>query len=379
MNQSAMKNQMMRAKVCMSPLRNILFGLLALLAPSLVQAQGTLPISLTQQFSFTNCQTFTNACGTPLIGGLLYFYQVGTVATQQNSFQDTGLTILNPWPLVLDANGRIPPFYLANGSVHVRLTDASGVVQFDIPSILVVGPSGAGGSPSGVDPTTLASTGDIKSRMTSEFITGWVKANALTIGSATSGATGRANADTQPLYVYLWNNCSQPTSNSATHCPVVGGLGANALADFNANKQLTLPDLRGRICSLVGLSDMGNADSGRILSSNIASGGGDTQTTPGASGGEANHALTVAELAAHNHAITDPGHTHPVTADDNTNVQGGVNGGNAGSLALFTTATPAHAITSASGTTGITVNNNGSGTAHNTMSPFILGTCYFKL
>jgi hypothetical protein len=78
-----------------------------------VGAQGTLPIALTQQFGFTNCQTFTNASGTPLIGGLLYFFQAGTVATPQNSFQDTGLTILNPWPLPLNANGRIPPFFLA--------------------------------------------------------------------------------------------------------------------------------------------------------------------------------------------------------------------------------------------------------------------------
>src|SRR5262249_807602 len=170
-------------------------------------AQGTLPIALTQQFSFTNCATFTNACGTPLIGGLLYFYQAGTVATPQNSYQDTGLTILNPWPLVLDSNGRIPPFYLQNGSVHVRLTDATAVVQFDVASILVVGASGGGSPPPvGIDPTTIASTGDLKSRMDGLSITGWVKANGLTIGSATSGATGRANADTQALYVYLWTN-----------------------------------------------------------------------------------------------------------------------------------------------------------------------------
>jgi hypothetical protein len=368
----------------MAQLKSFIFSLLALFAPALASAQGTLPIALTQQFSFTNCQTFTNACGTPLIGGLLYFYQVGTVATPQNSFQDTGLTILNPNPLVLDANGRIPPFYLANGSVHVRLTDANGVVQFDIPSILVVGPSSSGGGSSGVDPTTLASTGDIKSRMTSEFVTGWVKANSLTIGSATSGASGRANADTQNLFVYLWQNCSQPTSNSATHCPVSGGLGANALADFNANKQLAMPDLRGRICSLVGLSDMGNSDSGRIATTNITSGGGDTQTTPGASGGEANHTLTANELALHTHSITDPGHTHNTTADDNTGVVGNVNGGNAGIFALFNTTTPAHSITSTNSTTGITINSAGGatppgGAAHNTMSPFVLGTCYMKL
>src|SRR5262245_8894462 len=115
----------------MRPIPRLLVGALALLWSACASAQGTLPIALTQQFSFTSCATFTNACGTPLSGGLLYFYQVGTVATEQDSFQDTALTIKNPWPPPLDANGRIPPFYLANGSVHVRLTDSTGVVQFD--------------------------------------------------------------------------------------------------------------------------------------------------------------------------------------------------------------------------------------------------------
>jgi len=354
-------------------MKRFLLGALALIYSFAAHAQGTLPLALTQQFSFTNCATFTNACGTPLIGGLLYFYQVGTVATQQDSFQDTALTIKNAWPLLLDANGRVPPFYLANGSIHVRLTDATGVVQFDFPNMLVIGPSSGGGGGSSIDPTTVAATGDLKSRLTSEFVTGWVKANAQTIGSATSGGTGRANSDTQSLFTYLWTNCPD------AHCPVLGGRGANGLADFNANKQITLPDLRGRICTLVGLDDMGNSAAGRLLSSNVTSGGGDGVTTPNASGGESNHALSVAELAAHNHTATDSGHTHNVTADDNTGVLGGVNGGNAGSFALFSNSSPAHTITSTTGTANISVANTGSGTAHNTMPPFMLGSCYVKL
>ena len=68
------------------------------------------------------------------------------------------------------------------------------------------------------------------------------------------------------------------------------GRGATALADFNALKPITLPDLRGR--SPVGLDDMGAAGAGRILPGNVTSGGGDNQTTPAATGGEANHVLT---------------------------------------------------------------------------------------
>jgi hypothetical protein len=348
-------------------------GFLFLLIPGLAQAQGTLPIALTQQFSFTNCATFTNACGTPLQGGLLYFYQVGTVATQQNSFQDTGLTLQNPWPLVLDANGRVPFFYLASGSVHIRLTDSTGVVQFDVPSALVIGPSGGGGGGSGqVDPTTVLATGDIKFRMTQEFVTGWVKLNAQTIGNAVSGATQRANTDTQALFVYLWNNCSSPSSNSATHCPVTGGLGANALADFTAGKQLQLPDWRGR--GPMGVDDMGNLAAGRLNTpANITSGGGDTVTTAGASGGEATHTMTTADLVAHSHTntLSDPGHVH-----SGGFIAGGLNHGSAAPPADNGFGQP-----TASATTGITINNAsaGSGLPFNQTQPFLLGSWYVKL
>jgi hypothetical protein len=357
------------------------------------QSQGTLPVALTQQFSFTNCQTFTNACGTPLSGGLLYFYQVGTVATPQNSYQDTGLTLLNPWPLVLDANGRIPSFYLANGSVHVRLTDSNGVVQFDVASQLVIGPSGGSGGSGGVDPTTIAATGDVKFRATQEFVTGWVKMNGQTIGNATSGASQRANADTQNLFVYLWNNCP------VAHCPIVGGQGASALADFNANKQMTLLDMRGR--AFWGVDDMGNSPAGRILASNVTSGGGDGVTTGNATGGEANHVLVVGELASHthvatlvdpghSHGVTDPGHSHLYSESQNQNASvGGI--GSAVNAGIFTASTNAAltGLTVNSGTTGATVQDGsghvnvtaaqGSNAAHNTMAPFLLGTWYMKL
>lgn len=327
-----------------------------------------MPIALQQQFAFTNCTQFANACGTPLSGGLLYFYQVGTVATPQNSFQDTGLSLTNPWPLTLDSNGRIPNFYLANGSVHIRLTDANGVVQFDIPSILVVGASSGGGGGGSVDPTTISSTGDIKFRMTGEFVTGWAKLNAQTIGSATSGATQRANADTQNLFVYLWGNCPD------AHCPVLGGRGGSGLADFNANKQITLPDWRG--IGPVGLDDMGNSAAGRIFAQNVTSGGGDTTTTPGASGGEALHTMALTELVGHTHSITDPGHTHTTNPANFV----GLNGGSAGNSIFSAAGNLPASLSINSATTGITgTNSTGSDTPFNQMQPFILGTWYVKL
>jgi microcystin-dependent protein len=120
---------------------------------------------------------------------------------------------------------------------------------------------------------------------------------------------------------------------------------------------------------------MGGSAAGRIANSNVTSGGGDTPTTPAATGGEANHALTVAELAAHNHTITDPGHNH-TTFGNVTNLT-------AGASAQAVPASASGAGNQSPGTTtnvtNITINNNGSGTAHNTMAPFVLGTWYLKL
>jgi hypothetical protein len=340
----------------------ILIPLLLLFSVS-AHAQGTLPVSLTQQFSFTGCTTAANVCGTPLAGGLLYFYQVGTVATRQNSFQDTALSIQNPWPLTLDANGRIPAFYLANGSVHVRLTDASGVVQFDYPSALVIGPSSGSGGGAAIDPTTIMATGDIKFRPTGEILTGWARLNGQTIGNVSSGAS-LTGAQYQALFIYLWSNCPD------AHCPVVGGRGANGLADFSANKQLTLMDWRGRIP--VGLDDMGNSAAGRLLASNVTSGGGDGVTTPNATGGEANHTLTLAQAPTGQTTMTDPGHVH---AMKETTILFGSSGG-------FTYVDGLGAVgpvNTNSATTGITLTDHAGGQAHNVMNPFMLGTWYIKL
>jgi hypothetical protein len=224
----------------------------------------------------------------------------------------------------------------------------------------------------GLDPTASSSTGDMKFRLTAEVLAGWVKLNAQTIGSASSGASQRANADTQNLFVYEWNNCPD------THCPVGGGRGASGLADFTANKQITLPDCRGRICG-VGLDDMGNSLAGRIAASNITSGGGDVVTTPGASGGEANHTLVAGELPS----IT------PTFTGTNAPIQVG----NGGTVAVNTAGqtdcctggpNPIQVSNSTTNLTGNftpngTISTFGSNLPHNNMGPFMLGTWYVKL
>ena len=157
---------------------------------------GTIPLSMTQQF---------DVYGQPLAGGQLYIIQAGTVSTPQDAFQDTALTIKQPYPMTLDAAGRVPQFFLndpsggGNATVKVRLQDKNGVVQLSSDGILVIGPSGGtgggGGGLSG-DASQLFQTGDIKPRygvgIHPGVTPGWVRCNGLTIGSATAspGANG---------------------------------------------------------------------------------------------------------------------------------------------------------------------------------------------
>src|SRR5258706_13488136 len=92
---------------------------------------GSISLSLSQQF---------DSQGRPLSGGKLYFFVTGT-STPQNAFQDTALTLPHPNPLTLDSSGRIPAFYLADGTVKIRLTDIGGVPVIAYDGLLVVWPS----------------------------------------------------------------------------------------------------------------------------------------------------------------------------------------------------------------------------------------------
>lgn len=68
---------------------------------------------------------------------------------------------------------------------------------------------------------------------------GWLLIDGKTIGSAASGATARANADTATLYAKLWtfDAAAVPIFTSAG---AASTRGANAAADFAANKRLAL-------------------------------------------------------------------------------------------------------------------------------------------
>jgi microcystin-dependent protein len=196
-------------------------------------------------------------------------------------------------------------------------------------------------------PQTAFTTGDVKATLKTTADSGWIMMADGTIGSASSGASTRANADTETLFTLLWNNVSD------SFCPVSSGRGASAAADFAANKTITVPRTLGRV--------LGGAGAGSGLTSRAV----------GAFLGEENHVLTVAELAAHSHSITDPGHLHATNGYGASDSDGQTTfAGSSGFNFSLNTNTAV---------TGITVNNAGSGTAHNTMQPTLFINWMIKL
>lgn len=338
-----------------------------LLSPS--YGAGTIPLSLSQRFD--------NITHVPLAAGQLFFIQAGTTSTPQNAFQDSALTLPYPNPITLDSGGNIPQLFFADGQIKIRLTNSAGVNQLTVDNILVVGPSSGGGGGGTVDPTTILTTGDIKATYGTGVIVGFVRANGRTIGSASSGASERANADVQALFQYLW--ATDPNLVVST------GRGVSANADWVANKQITLPDWRGR--TLAGLDDMGNSAAGRLTATYF---GGTSinscvATTLGCAAGSESQTLNIAQLppiaSTGNNTISVSAHSGgsniPVNNSAITQVFvtiagsgtiGPVSGGSWGS------------VTALSDTNNIGVtSNNTTSTPHPIVSPLMLTTIYLKL
>ncbi len=161
-----------------------------------------------------------------------------------------------------------------------------------------------------------------------------------------------------------WLLCDGTAYNAVTspqYQPLYDVIGITYGGTNNTN--FKVPDLRGR--TLIG-SGTGTATgaTNKTLGSTPTSG----------VGGEETHTLTSNEMASHNHGTSGDSHNHyhgqivGATAYGNVAFSGGTgwmdNGGNLGN-------------TSGSGT-GVSLNANGSGTAYNIMSPYVVGNYIIK-
>lgn len=314
-------------------------------------------------------------------GCLAYFYAGGTT-TPIATYSDAAETTPRTHPVVADGNGRWPIVFIPfRASYDVKVVTEGGTQLYYHVSIPNADPVEA--SEDSVDDAELFLTGDVKFRPSTGTLAGYVRLNARTIGNAASGGSERANADTENLFLYLWNNFANGILAVST------GRGASAAADFAANKTIALFNCRST--GLIGLDDMGATADGNGSTATYVTG---DATTGGSIGGKNDHTLTEAQLEQHLHSLAvptgtiasnDPQHSHPIPYTLTDIPQG--TGANVSVVTAIGAGANVPNTSNAStginpiftGTGPANTGNTGSNAAHNNVQRSLLGTWYMKL
>jgi hypothetical protein len=188
-------------------------------------------------------------------------------------YQDNTLQAAHPRPILTDGQGMVPPIYVGKGDYKFRLLTSGYVLISEVDGLPGAVSSTNVPDPGETypltDPTSVLITGDIVAAYRTGSRAGFARCNGNTVGNASSGASeiavGLPSNQEQPvgsaykLFVHLWESDSSLPVYSAG---VQISRGSTAIADWDANRQLGLPDLRGR--TPVGLDGMGGPDAGRI-------------------------------------------------------------------------------------------------------------------
>ena len=157
-----------------------------------------------------------------------------------------------------------------------------------------------------------------------------------------------------------WLICNGGAVDRTLYAQLYAAIG-ETFGPGNGTTTFNLPDMRGRVAAGVGTGTGGGA------SGTGAPTGGTALAAVSLSGwfGTNDVTLTSAQIPAHTHPITDPGHTH--------GQNGGTGGPEATRLTSDTHDTPTNsADPTDSATTGITVNNNtGGGGSHTNLQPTV--------
>lgn len=201
--------------------------------------------------------------------------------------------------------------------------------------------------------TPAFTTADVKLTLKTVADAGWVMCNDGTIGNATSGATSRANADTEDLFIYLWNNIDN------MYAVVSGGRGLSAIADFDANKTIALTKMLGRAIAIAGAgSGLTNRALGLIL-------------------GQETVSLTEAQNGVHTHIQN--AHTHTQDIHGHNVAQGSGVGSTGAQDANFTHTIATSGTTATNQNTTATNQNSGAGSPHENMPPETFLNAMIKL
>jgi len=310
---------------------------------------------------------WTDPNGDPYVGAVVTFYNASTT-TPQTVYSDASLSSPAGESLrTANSAGRFRALFLnpTPGTYRVKITAVDGTLIEDVDGVSV--PQNADYVPPEVgttDPSLLFTTGMTVNYYGTSAPSGWVRSNGRSIGSATSGATERANADCQALFLHLW-------ASDAT-LAVSGGRGGTAAGDWAGNKSIALPDFRGR--ALVGLDTMGNSAASVLTGID----------TIGETAGAESVTLDSTQIPSHLHAagtLLMPNHGHPMRFSAQASGDGDGNGGlmmnNNGTISnypAFTGTTPTSTIgeqIGGSGTAAITGSsgNTGGGLSHSNVQP----------
>ena len=145
------------------------------------------------------------------------------------------------------------------------------------------------------------------------------------------------------------------------------------LCDGSEVSRNTYASLYARIGDTWGAGDGGSTfnlpDIRNRVSIGNGAGDGLTSRTVGQTLGANTHALTTGEIPSHTHTMTDPGHSHGFS---DTGTGSGSAYRQVRAVATGTNFNDFDAISPEA--TGITVDNAGSGTAHNNMQPYLAVT-----
>lgn len=101
-----------------------------------------------------------------------------------------------------------------------------------------------------IDAVTMTPrVGETKSSISNVVPFGYLPMNNGTIGNPSSNATNRANFDTFGLYSTIWNSCHAVPQYAPiyTSAGALSTFGGSAVADFSANKQLSLTKMLGQV------------------------------------------------------------------------------------------------------------------------------------